>query len=77
MQRKTLEEIKEKRFVTTHEAAQLLNITPTTVIQWVKDGDIRTVKTKGGHRRIPMTEIEKIMKKMGYNDLEYPEENTI
>ncbi|MGA1869292.1 MAG: helix-turn-helix domain-containing protein [bacterium] len=50
-----------KKFYTTHEAAKLLYVTPTTVIQWIKDGKIKVIRTIGGHRRIPVKEIEKFI----------------
>ncbi|MGA1823561.1 MAG: response regulator [bacterium] len=50
-----------KKFYTTHEAAKLLYVTPTTVIQWIKDGKIKVIRTIGGHRRIPIREIEKFI----------------
>jgi excisionase family DNA binding protein len=38
-------------FLRPEEASRLLNVTKTTLIQWDKDGKIKTTRTKGGHRR--------------------------
>lgn len=55
---------KQKKFFTTHEAAEKLMVTPTTVILWINDGKIKCRKTLGGHRRIPISEIDRVLKEM-------------
>jgi len=42
-------------FYTTYEAAQICNVTNTTIIQWLKNKklDDKIMRTVGGHRRIP------------------------
>ena len=47
------------------EAAETLGISYPTVKQWIYSGKIRSVKTAGGHHRIPQDEIERIL---GAND---------
>ena len=42
------------------EASKKLGVTIKTIWEWDKLGKIRTVKTPGGHRRIPKAEIDKI-----------------
>lgn len=42
---------------TTPEAARLLGISPSTVQQLVEAGIIKAWKTKGGHRRIPLSAV--------------------
>jgi len=42
---------------TTQQAAALLGISVTSVQQLVESGEIEAWKTKGGHRRIPLTAI--------------------
>lgn len=49
---------------TTWSAARKLMVTPTTVIKWIKDGELKTIKTVGGHRRIPAEEVNRLWKKM-------------
>lgn len=43
------------------EAAETLGVSYPTVKQWIYQGKIRSVKTAGGHHRIPAEEIERIL----------------
>jgi len=43
-----------------HEAAQLAGVSYPTVKQWIYRGKIKSVKTAGGHHRIPRSEIERL-----------------
>src|SRR5579872_5962675 len=43
------------------EAAQVLGISYPTLKQWIYKGKIRTVKTVGGHHRIPEPQIDKFL----------------
>ncbi len=47
-------------FLTTREAAKQLGISLSTVQGWVENGALRAWKTPGGHRRIPVEEVETI-----------------
>lgn len=42
------------------EAARLLSISYPTLKQWIYQEKIRSVKTPGGHHRIPLSEIERL-----------------
>ncbi|MFI5176162.1 MAG: TOBE domain-containing protein [Terriglobia bacterium] len=42
------------------EAAQLLSVSYPTLKQWIYRRRIKSVKTPGGHHRIPRNEIERI-----------------
>ncbi|MCI0389585.1 MAG: helix-turn-helix transcriptional regulator [Acidobacteria bacterium] len=42
-----------------HEAAQLAGVSYPTLKQWIYKGKIKSVKTAGGHHRIPRSEIER------------------
>ena len=42
------------------DAAKLLGISYPTIKQWIYDGKIASVKTPGGHHRIPREEIERL-----------------
>ena len=42
------------------EAAKLLGVSYPTLKQWIYKGTIRSVKTAGGHHRIPRGEIERL-----------------
>jgi molybdopterin-binding protein len=44
-----------------HEAAQLAGVSYPTLKQWIYKGKIKSVKTVGGHHRIPRSEIDRIV----------------
>ncbi|HEV2664094.1 MAG TPA: helix-turn-helix transcriptional regulator [Blastocatellia bacterium] len=44
-----------------HEAAQLAGVSYPTLKQWIYKGRIKSVKTAGGHHRIPRSEIERFV----------------
>lgn len=43
------------------EAAQELGISYPTLKQWIYRGKIRSVKTAGGHHRIPRSEVDRVL----------------
>jgi molybdopterin-binding protein len=43
------------------EAARRLGISYPTLKQWIYRGKIRTVRTAGGHHRVPVTEIDRLL----------------
>ena len=45
-----------KDYLTTTELAKLCGVSRFTIINWVNRGEIRTMKTVGGHCRIPVSE---------------------
>jgi molybdopterin-binding protein len=53
------------------EAAKILGISYPTLKQWIYHGKIKSVKTPGGHHRVPDSEIDRLIpKKFGRGDLE-------
>jgi molybdopterin-binding protein len=44
-----------------HEAAQLVGVSYPTLKQWIYNGKINSVKTAGGHHRIPKSEVERLV----------------
>jgi molybdopterin-binding protein len=44
-----------------HEAARLVGVSYPTLKQWIYNGKIKSVKTAGGHHRIPKSEIERLV----------------
>jgi putative resolvase len=42
------------------EACQLLGVTTKTIQRWDKEGKIKIVRTPGGRRRIPVSEVERL-----------------
>lgn len=42
------------------DAAKLIGISYPTIKQWIYEGKIESVKTPGGHHRIPSQEVERL-----------------
>jgi molybdopterin-binding protein len=52
------------------EASRILGISYPTLKQWIYRGKIKTVKTPGGHHRIPESEIDRMIpKKLDRGDI--------
>src|SRR5271154_3130446 len=49
------------KLFTPRDAAQVLGISYPTLKQWIYKGKIRTVKTAGGHHRIPEKQVDKFL----------------
>jgi molybdopterin-binding protein len=47
------------KLLTPREAAEIPNLSYPTIKSWIYKGKLRTVKTPGGHHRIPAEDIEK------------------
>jgi molybdopterin-binding protein len=61
----------DEELVTPREAALSLRISFSTIKQWIYAGKIRSVKTPGGHHRIPQSEIDRLLyRTRGRTDLE-------
>lgn len=43
-----------------HDAARLVGVSYPTLKQWIYSGKIKSVKTAGGHHRIPRSEVERL-----------------
>jgi molybdopterin-binding protein len=42
------------------EAARLISVSYPTFKQWIYQGKVKTIKTPGGHHRIPLSEIDRL-----------------
>jgi len=67
-------EIVPFKSMTTYEASRALGVTIRTVQVWVEKGLIRGWKTPGGHRRVNVAEVEKLVlerrkKKLSYGGM--------
>ena len=50
------------------DAAKRLNVSYPTLKQWIYQGKIRSIRTPGGHHRIPYSEIQRLTSLKGpYN----------
>jgi molybdopterin-binding protein len=52
-----------QRFLAPREAANILGISYPTLKQWIYHGKIKSVKTPGGHHRVPESEIDRLFPK--------------
>jgi len=43
------------------DAAKILGVSYPTLKQWIYKGKIRTIKTAGGHHRVPQQEVDKFL----------------
>ena len=48
------------RYLRTAEVADILQVSPKTVSRWAKEGKLPFLKTLGGHRRYPASEIRQL-----------------
>jgi len=48
-------------FIRPRDAAIVLGISYPTVKQWIYKGKLRTIKTAGGHHRIPQSELDRYL----------------
>ncbi|MFL6708526.1 MAG: GAF domain-containing protein, partial [Massilia sp.] len=51
--------------LTTAGAADMLGVAVSTVQKWVESGELDSWKTPGGHRRIPMAGVVKLLRQRG------------
>ena len=52
-----------QRLLAPREAANILGISYPTLKQWIYHGKIKSVKTPGGHHRVPESEIDRLFPK--------------
>ena len=58
-----------ERLYTLKEACLLLGLHPRTIQKWDKQGKIRVVRTLGGRRRIPESEIRRLQGERGVRSI--------
>src|SRR5260370_1650245 len=51
------------KLLAPREAANILGISYPTLKQWIYHGKIKSVKTPGGHHRVPDSEIDRLFPK--------------
>ena len=45
------------RLLTSHEVATLVQVSPSSVLNWIDQGKLRAFRTPGGHRRVASEEL--------------------
>ena len=59
------------KLLSVRDACKVLGVSYPALKQWIYKGRIRTVKTPGGHHRIPESEIDRLLpRKIGKGPLE-------
>ena len=53
------------QLIAVREAARALGVTYSTLKQWIYKGALRTVRTDGGHHRVPSEEIDRLLAVQG------------
>ena len=56
----------DKLFFTTFEIAKICGVFPSTVINWVNQGQLNSSHTAGGHRRIARQDLLDFLRKLNY-----------
>jgi molybdopterin-binding protein len=51
----------KSKLYTVRDACKVLGVSYPAVKQWIYKGKIKTVRTPGGHHRIPETEIDRLL----------------
>lgn len=54
-----------KEYLTTFQAAQVMSVTPDSVLKWIKSGLLNARKTPGGHYRISRKNLETLLEGKG------------
>lgn len=47
----------ETRFLTSHEVAALVRVSPSAVLRWIDQGLLKAFRTPGGHRRVDLAAL--------------------
>ena len=58
----------QREYLTPREAAQMLGVSPKTVVRWAAERRIPSLVTLGGHRRFKREEIEALLQRMSEAD---------
>ena len=53
--------MRQTELLSPREAAEALGVSYPTLKQWIYRGKIKTVKTVGGHHRVPAREVERFL----------------
>jgi excisionase family DNA binding protein len=53
------------RYIASAEVARILHVSPKTISRWAKEGRLPFIRTLGGHRRYPKSEIEGLARTLG------------
>ncbi len=49
------------RYLKVSEVAEQLGVHPSTLRNWIRSGEVKALRTKGGHYRIPESEVKRLL----------------
>jgi putative resolvase len=49
-----------EKLYSLQEACEFLGVSPSTIRRWEREGKIRCVRTPGGQRRVPESEVARL-----------------
>jgi len=67
--------MKHEKLYSSREAAQVLGVSYPTLKQWIYKKKIQTIKTPGGHHRIPEREIDKYLSRASKGEVRERRDN--
>ena len=53
------------RYLASSDVARILHVSPKTVARWARAGQLPFIRTLGGHRRFPASEINRLARSLG------------
>lgn len=59
-----------EKMLTPQEVAERIKVNPKTVTRWARAGRVRSMRTIGGHRRIPESEVARMLQPDGAPDMD-------
>lgn len=57
----------KKGYLTTFQAADILSVTPDSILKWIKSGKLKARRTPGGHYRISRQKVELLLNESDKN----------
>jgi excisionase family DNA binding protein len=71
-ERRAMSRTSRPTYLRTSEVAGLLHVSPKTVSRWAQEGKLPFLRTLGGHRRYPDTEIRALAEELRMWPVEEP-----
>lgn len=70
-----MSEIDRLIYITTHQAAKLLGVTVRTIQNWVNTNQLQATHTRGGHRRILLSDAQAFLERKEHKSAPPPSAN--
>lgn len=56
----------DRPYLTSSEVARMLQVSPTTVARWTREGRLGCFVTLGGHRRFEKTAVDELRRRLDH-----------